>query len=134
VQVEWGTEALAAMVEVLEEEDLEPAMVEAVQVVVAVHAVAVRLTAAGTATTTTMMTPRHSTDLASIPTSGLTRLTTAQARITSKNEGAGTAATVAVDGTVAINKVRTFKDTLRSGFSECHHKVPPHLPNQLVNH
>jgi len=82
-----------------------------------------RSTAAGTATTTTTTAARSSTDLASIPTSGLTCLTTAQAGITSKNEGAGTAATVAVDGTVAINKVGTFKDTLRSGFSKCHHKV-----------
>lgn len=61
--------------------------------------------AAGTATINTMTTVRSKMDLVSIPTSGLTCLTMARAGITSEDKGAIMAATVAVVGTVAIDKV-----------------------------
>ena len=111
----------SVMVAVLEEGVTEPAVVEVAQVVVLARVVVDRSTAAGTATTTTTTAARSSTDLASIPTSGLICPTTARARITSGGEVAATAAMVVVDGTLAIGRVEIINDT-SSGFSGCHHR------------
>jgi hypothetical protein len=108
---------------------LELAVVEVEQEGVVAHMVVVKPTAAATATTTTTMTPRPLADLALIPTLGLTRLTTARAGITSEDEEAGMPEMVAVAGTMAIDREGTFKDKLRSCFSECHHKL-----NHSVKH
>jgi hypothetical protein len=59
-------------------------------------------------------------NLALIPTSGLIRLTTAWAGITSGGEVVTTAAMVVVGGTEAIDKVEIINDK-RIGFIGCHH-------------
>jgi hypothetical protein len=116
-------EVLAMMVEVLVGGVLELAVVEVEQEGVVAHVVVVKPTAAAMATTTTTMTPCPSADLALIPTLGLTHLTTPWAGITSEDKEAGTPETVTMAGTMAIDREGTFKDKLRSGFSECHHKL-----------
>jgi hypothetical protein len=79
------------MVVVPEEGDSQLVVAEDVQAVVVVLMVADRATAPSTATTTTTTTARTSTDLDSIPISGLIHRTIAQARIKSKGEEDDTA-------------------------------------------